>query len=102
MALGNLSWSGDNLEDMEISQRIRKYTTTRCGDCRRAKRFLDTWRVPYEEINIEDTPGAAEFVVKTDQGRRSVPTFDVSGRVVSCSPFDPETLARELNIPDAY
>jgi glutaredoxin len=58
--------------------------------------------VPYEEINIEDTPGAAEFVVGANQGRRSVPTFEVSGRVVSCSPFDPETLARELNIPDAY
>ena len=87
---------------MEFSQRIRMYTTTSCGDCRRAKRFLDSWHVPYEEINIEETPGAAEFVVQANQGRRSLPTFDVTGRVFSCSPFDPETLARELNISDAY
>jgi glutaredoxin len=102
MAPGILSRCGDNLEDMEISQRIRLYTTTSCSDCRRAKRFLDAWRVPYDEINIEDTPGAAEFVVKANQGRRSVPTFEVAGRVFYCSPFDPETLARELNIPAAY
>ena len=94
--------SGDNRENMEISQRIRMYTSTSCSDCRRAKRFLDTWRVPYDEINIEDTPGAAEAVVKANQGRRSVPTFEVAGRVFACSPFDPETLARELNIPAAY
>jgi glutaredoxin len=77
------------------------YTSAWYGDCRRAKRFLDTWRVPYEEVNIDDTPGAADFVVKANQGHRSVPTFDVAGRAFSCSPFDPETLARELNIPHA-
>lgn len=78
------------------------YTTTWCDDCRRAKRFLDSWRVPHEEINIEETPGAAEFVVEAYRGRRSVPTFDVSVRVFSCSPFDPERLAHELTMPDAY
>lgn len=78
------------------------YTTTFCGDCRRAKRLLDSWRVPYEEINIEETPGAADFVVRANQGLRSVPTFELAGRVFSCSPFDPEQLACELKIPDAY
>ena len=87
---------------MNISQRVRMYTTSSCGDCRRAKRLLDSWHVPYEEINIEETPGAAEFVVQANQGRRSVPTFHVADRVFSCSPFDPETLARELNILEAY
>lgn len=87
---------------MGISRRVRMYTTTLCGDCRRAKRLLDSWHVPYEEINIEDTPGAAEFVVQANQGRRSVPTFEVDGKVFTCSPFDPESLARELNIPKDY
>ena len=87
---------------MEVSQRVRLYTSTWCGDCRRAKRFLDTWRVPYDEINIEEPPGASDFVIQANQGRRSVPTFEVAGRVFTCSPFDPEKLARELNIPDAY
>lgn len=86
---------------MEISKRVRMYTTTHCGDCRRAKRLLDAWRVPYEEINIEEAPGAAEFVIQANHGRRSVPTFQVGGRVFTCSPFDPESLARELNIQGA-
>ena len=85
-----------------MSQRVRMYTSTTCSDCRRAKRFLESWRVPYEEINIEETPGAAEFVVQANQGRRSVPTFQVADRVFACSPFDPETLARELTIPEGY
>ena len=87
---------------MNISQRIRVYTTTLCGDCRRAKRFLDSRHVPYEEINIEETPGAAEFVIEANQGRRAVPTFEVGTRVFPCTPFDPEVLARELNLSDAY
>ncbi len=78
------------------------YTSTWCGDCRRAKRFLELWRVPYEEINIEETPGAAEFVVEANRGRRSVPTFDVGGKVFSCSPFNPEALARALGISQVY
>lgn len=87
---------------MDRTQRVRMYTTTSCSDCRRAKRFLDLWKVPHEEINIEETPGAAEFVVEANHGRRSVPTFEVGGRVFACSPFHPETLARELSIPEAY
>ncbi len=78
------------------------YTTSSCGDCRRAKRFLESRHVPYEEINIEENPAAAEFVVQANKGQRSVPTFEVGGRFFSCSPFDPETLARELNIPEGY
>lgn len=87
---------------MNISQPVRMYTTTSCSDCRRAKRFLESRHVPFEEINIEENQGAADFVVQANQGRRSVPTFEIGGRFFSCSPFDPETLAHELNIPDAF
>jgi len=87
---------------MEMTQRVRMYTTTTCSDCRRAKKLLENWRVAYEEINIEETPGAAEFVVQANGGRRSVPTFEVAGKVFSCSPFNPEALARALNIPEGF
>ena len=69
------------------SHRIRLYTTTECGDCRRAKALLKAWHVPYEEINIEETPGAAEFVVQANQGKRSVPAFDVGGAGLPLSTF---------------
>jgi hypothetical protein len=38
-------------------------------------------------------------VLKANNGLRRVPTLEVAGRYFACSPFDPEELAEELNIP---
>jgi hypothetical protein len=37
--------------------------------------------------------------VKANDGKRKVPTLEIGGRYFACSPFDPEQLAEELNIP---
>ena len=55
-------------------------------------------QLPFEDIDIESRPEAAEFVASANSGKRKVPTFDVGGRVFSCSPFDAAKLARELGI----
>lgn len=81
-----------------MALRIRMYTTNWCGDCHRAKGFLKERRIPFEEIRIDETPAAADFVVRANQGKRRVPTFEVDGRTFHCSPFDPEKLARELGL----
>lgn len=77
--------------------RVRIYTTPRCGDCRRAKRYMDERGVPFEEVNTEDVPQAAEFVPAANRGRRRVPTFEVVGRVFYLSPFDAARLESELS-----
>ena len=77
---------------------IRMYTTWWCPDCRQAKEFLRARQLPFEEIDIEAHPEAAEFVRRANNGRRVVPTFDVGGRVFNCSPFDGKKLARELGL----
>jgi mycoredoxin len=77
---------------------IHIYTTSWCGDCRRARQFLKEHRLPFEDTDIEENAGAAEFVMQANNGKRKVPTFDVNGRVFSCSPFDAEKVARELGI----
>jgi mycoredoxin len=77
---------------------IKMYTTSLCGDCRAAKRFLNEQNMPYEEINIEDVEGAVEIVMQANQGRRSVPTFDIDGRFLSCSPFDRRKLSEALGL----
>jgi mycoredoxin len=79
---------------------IRIYTTTWCPDCYRAKSFLRSRGVHFEEINIEDVEGAAEFVLAANRGKRRVPTFEVNGRTFHCSPFDPHQLSRELGLGD--
>lgn len=61
-------------------------------------RFLKERGVPFQEINIEKTDGAAEFVIAANSGKRCVPTFDVDGRTFHCSPYDPQKLAHELGL----
>lgn len=75
------------------------YTTEWCGDCRRTKRFLEERHLSFREVNIEDDPDAEELVLRVNQGRRKVPTIEVSGRYFACSPFDPYLLAEELQVP---
>ncbi|MGB7283036.1 MAG: glutaredoxin family protein [Candidatus Acidiferrum sp.] len=81
---------------MEI---VTIYTTRSCPDCWRAKSFLKERGVEFREVNIEEDPAAEEIVIKANQGRRRVPTLEVGGRYFACSPFDPEQLAEDLNIP---
>jgi mycoredoxin len=54
---------------------IVMYTTTWCGDCRRAKRVFAALGVPYMEINIEESSQAAETVRRLNGGTHSVPTI---------------------------
>lgn len=63
-------------------QQVIVYTTAWCPDCRVAKRYLDQRGIPYEEIDIEETPGAAEQVETWSGGFRTVPTFNVGGTIV--------------------
>ena len=78
---------------------ITMYGSNWCGDCRRAKRFLQERGIPFQEVNIEDFPEAAALVMKVNDGRRKIPTIEVEGRYFSLSPFDPYRLAEELKIP---
>lgn len=56
-------------------QPIIVYGTNWCPDCRRAQRVLDQHGAHYTYINIEHDPAAAEFVIKVNNGNRSVPTI---------------------------
>jgi mycoredoxin len=58
-----------------MDQGIVMYSTTWCGDCRRAKRVLDQLDVDYREVNVDADEAAAEYVVQVNSGNRSVPTI---------------------------
>ena len=77
---------------------IKIYTTTWCGDCRSAKRFLKERGVAFDEINIEEAEGAAEYVMQINEGKRKVPTFEVDGRTFNLSPYDERRLRAELGL----
>ena len=49
-----------------------------CPDCHSAKRFLAKHNVPYKEVDIEETPGAAQEILART-GRRAIPQFVING-----------------------
>jgi mycoredoxin len=51
------------------------YTTTWCGYCRQLKRQLIEHGIAFSEVNIEETPGSAEFVMSVNGGNQTVPTI---------------------------
>ncbi len=57
------------------------YTSFGCSDCRTAKRFLQEHNIPYQEVDITTTPGAANEVVR-QTGKRAVPQFVLDGKWV--------------------
>jgi mycoredoxin len=62
------------------------YSASWCRDCRTAKRFLEQHSIPYKEIDIESTPGAAEQVIE-NVGKRAIPQFVIDGKWVQ--PYRP-------------
>ena len=62
------------------------YTAFWCPDCRVAQRFLQSHNIPFKEIDIESTPGAADEVVKRT-GKRAIPQFVIDGEWVQ--PYQP-------------
>jgi mycoredoxin len=53
---------------------LTMYSTTWCGYCRTLKRQMTDEGIAYTEIDIEQTPGAAEFVMAVNGGNQTVPT----------------------------
>jgi mycoredoxin len=59
---------------VEVPTPLVIYSTTWCGYCRTLKRQLVDEGIAFTEVNIEQTPGAAEFVMGINRGNQTVPT----------------------------
>jgi mycoredoxin len=64
----------DNLYSIKPTK-IIMYSTQYCPDCLRAKAFFDANDIPYDRVLIEGNAEATEFVMKMNNGFRSVPTI---------------------------
>ncbi|TQN30489.1 mycoredoxin [Haloactinospora alba] len=53
---------------------ITMYTTPWCGFCKRLKSQLGREDITVEEIDIEQEPQAAEYVMRVNGGNQTVPT----------------------------
>ena len=68
-----------------------------CGDCRRAKAFLDEHDISYQWIDVQDDAEATEVVMKLNNGRRIIPTIVFEDDSILVEPSNSE-LARKLGI----
>jgi len=58
--------------------KVTMYGVTWCGDCRAARKFLDSHGVEYTEIDIDkDRAASAELVQQV--GKRAVPQLVIDG-----------------------
>ncbi len=62
------------------------YSASWCRDCREAKKFLSKHNIPYTEVDIENTPGAADLV-QENVGKKAIPQFVLDGKWIQ--PYKP-------------
>ncbi len=53
---------------------ITMFSTPWCGYCRRLKTGLDREGISYTEVNIEQHPASAGYVMSVNGGNQTVPT----------------------------
>jgi mycoredoxin len=57
-----------------VPEPLTMYTTTWCAFCRRLKSLLAAEGIEIAEVNIEEDPAAADFVMSVNGGCQTVPT----------------------------
>ena len=57
-----------------MAQPLTMYTTTWCAFCKRLKSQLAREGIEISEVNIEEEPGAADYVMSVNGGNQTVPT----------------------------
>ena len=62
------------------------YTTPWCGYCHRLKGQLDREGIPFEIVDIEQQPDAAEVVESANNGNQTVPTLVYSDGTAHTNP----------------
>ena len=58
-----------------MSGQLIMYTTPWCGFCRNLKKQLARDGIEMAEVDIEQDPAAAEFVMSVNGGNQTVPTI---------------------------
>jgi mycoredoxin len=73
---------------------LTMYTTPWCGFCRRLKSQLARDGIEMVEVDIEQDPAAAEYVMSVNGGNQTVPTVVFPDGTVATNPSAKEVKAR--------
>ena len=80
--------------DAPAAGTITMFSTTWCGYCRRLKTQLDREGIGYTEVNIEQVPKAADYVMEVNGGNQTVPTVIFPDGTAATNPSLAEVKAR--------
>ena len=73
---------------------VTMFTTSWCGYCVRLKKQMAREGIGFTEVNIEDRPDSAEFVMDVNNGNRTVPTLLFPDGTAATNPSIAEVRAR--------
>jgi thioredoxin reductase (NADPH) len=73
---------------------ITVYGAYWCPDCRQSKQFLGEHQIPYNWVNIAEDKEAEEFVIKTNKGKRIIPTITFPDETFLAEPSNAELAAK--------
>jgi mycoredoxin len=59
----------------EAPDQVTMYSTPWCGYCRRLKSQMEREGIAYVEVDIEEDPTAADYVMSVNGGNQTVPTL---------------------------
>ena len=76
---------------------IKVYGAMWCGDCRRSKKFLDSQKIAYTWIDVEQDDTARETMQTYNGGRQSIPTIVFADGTVLVEPSNAE-LGQKLGL----
>ena len=74
---------------------VKVYTTSTCPWCDKAKSYLKSKNVEFEELNVQDDMVAREEMIKKSK-QMGVPVLDVNGTIIIG--FDKPAIDIALNI----
>jgi len=80
-----------------LEETILIYGSDWCGDCRRARRFLNQHNIAYTWIDIEKDKSAEQYVLSVNRGMRSIPTILFQDGSILVEPSNAQ-LAKKLEI----
>jgi mycoredoxin len=77
-----------------VTEPVTIYSTRWCGFCRRLKSQLAREGIEVSEVDIEQDPAAADFVMSVNGGNQTVPTVLLPGGEVLVNPSAAEVRQR--------
>jgi mycoredoxin len=80
--------------DAPAAGTITMYSTTWCGYCRRLGGQLDREGITYSVVDIEQVPGAADYVMSVNNGNQTVPTVVFPDGTAATNPSLAEVKSR--------